>query len=345
MLNIVYNKYTQKNINGKNMNRQFLENIIDAYVLDRDIHSKNIVEIKENLVYEISDLMKLLYETDIELYDMIYDRTKLFQQQVIYNYLDNSYIKESNDINNEENVLVESLGVVLGATGVLGVIGSLLFPNIPTYLMRGLYNIGSLVTSIGASLIREGRYFKFRYSIIQRNVNECYIKCKVSPDDINLLTYLNTSHNNPILTNEKQITIAKCLRDCYVEYYIESTALSLQRYLVCLKNTGQLSNVSGNEDISKILSVLNVGGEQCKEFYENVNDMVDNFYTLIDFVYGDRAGNINFEAKEQVIKLFNNRLISAYKSILGSSSSQGYSKPINQGYSKPNYNQRYNNQK
>jgi hypothetical protein len=160
-------------------------------------------------------------------------------------------------------------------------------------------SIGIGLESVGQFITKRGRYFKFRYSIIQKNAVACYKEAGVTPEDVGLLHYLAVGDTR-IGISEKSIVESADLQNCFVKFAIEQIALLMKSYFLCLKNTGGFDAVENltSSDIIKITSGVELSA-MCQEYYTQVKEAFENFYHLLDFVYGDN----NKKKKDQIMEL------------------------------------------
>lgn len=163
-------------------------------------------------------------------------------------------------------------------------LGRMLSKNI----FKAASSIGGGFETVGSFLTKRGRYFKFRYSIIQKNAVQCYKTAGVTPDDVNLLHYLSVGDTRLGLS-EKSLSEAQALQKCFINYSIESISLLMKSYFLCLKNTGGFETVEklSANDIIKVTSGVELSA-MCQEYYTIVKESFDNFYHLLDFVYDDK---------------------------------------------------------
>jgi len=289
------------------MDRRFLLDVCDAYLVDHNVYSeqpkKIISQVREKIVDEVLDLVHELRETDVELYDQLWDRTKLDQQQIIKTYLDYCY--------EEEQLLNEDITTIV-STGMLAFLVSWLSSGqISKTVFRGVEEVGKWMEGLAGTLRRQGRYFKFRYAIIQRNVKRCYTQCGVEPKDIGFLTYTQLKHKGSLLTTQEAVSQGKCLRKCYIEYAIAAIALKTQNYFSCLRYTGafdQIENIRDNELLTTITSV-NLSST-CKSHFDDAKESFSRFNDLLDFVYGN-----NSQKKQEASRKLQTQLVGAKRQI------------------------------
>ena len=68
------------------MNVNFLQSISEAYIMDTEL------KVDQNIIFEeLYDVVKFLRVYDENLYNELYESTKLQQQRILKNYLDISY--------------------------------------------------------------------------------------------------------------------------------------------------------------------------------------------------------------------------------------------------------------
>jgi len=140
-----------------------------------------------------------------------------------------------------------------------------------------LYDLGKFLT--------KGRYWKFQYAIIQKNLKQSYVKCDIDIKDIDFKFY------SAIKDSDKKATAdvskkAKCLRDKYLKIHITQIGLLLKSYFICLKRTGNFKQVE-NVDPKELMVILQKTklSNSCLEYYEIVKQTLEDFdYMLNAFV-------------------------------------------------------------
>lgn len=284
------------------MDVRFLTEICEAYLVDNDIYSlkdkKQINIIRDNITNNVLSMVKELRESDLELYTMIYDQGKIKQQQIIKQYLDLTY--------GDEQTINESVLLIAGAG--IGILATALYAgkHLSKTVMSIVHSIGSAFESIGKSIMLQGREAKFRYAIIQKNAQDCYKKCGIDPDDIVPTSYFAVRKDPVFFATPKGVKQGTCLRECYVEFAIKSMGLLMQAYFACLKKTGSFSDVENatGDDLIKVISGLKLG-TACNEYYKEIKNGFDNFYSLLDFVYMDddsKKQDANSRLKSELIQ-------------------------------------------
>ena len=323
------------------MDRRFLLELCDAYLIDHNVHAnhdkKTISQMSERITFEVLDLVQELRDTDLELYNQLWDQTKTHQQQVIKSYLDMCY-EVDNQIDNNGEVIQEGL-TWLGWTALTGAVYYLAQGQLSKFVFSSVATLGKVMESIADKLRKQGRYFKFRYAIIQRNAAKAYTTCGVDPKDINTFTYLQAGQSNFPFSSAKAIKQGACLREHYVSYVIEVICLQLQNYFACLKWTSQFSSVenSNGNDLMKTISGLNLSAA-CKEHYDDVRESFSNFHDLIEFVY-DNDDRKKMDMTEKLKK----RVVESRDQV----KKTNQLKQFNPKYSKPannQFNPKYSNQ-
>jgi len=324
------------------MDRRFLLELCDAYLIDHNVHAnhdkKIISQMKEKITFEVLDLVQELRDTDIELYNQLWDQTKTYQQQVIKSYLDMCY-EVDNQVDENGEVIQEGLTFAGGAiiTAALYYISQ---GQISKFTFNTLSTIGKVMESVADKIRKQGRYFKFRYAIVQRNAMKSYANCGVDPKDINVMTYMQAGQSNFPFSSNIAMKQGSCLRESYVNYVIEVICLQLKNYFACLKWTNDFSVVekSNGNDLMKTISGLNLSAA-CKEHYDDVRESFSNFHDLIEFVYDDddrRKMDMTEKLKKRVVE--SRDQIKRTKNVNQFNSK--YSKPANNNqfnskYSKP----------
>jgi len=269
------------------MNVNFLKEISEAYVIDSGI------EIDPDQIFEeLYGIAKYLQTYDLDLYNELYESTKLQQQQILKRYLDHDY---------EQKVISE-----VYEYAILTTILTLLFgPSISKAANAALAWLGNSFETLGKFLIKHGKYSQLRYSIIQQNTQKCYAACGIKTSrDISALSYYNISSSSIMPSTEKGLLQGKCLRECYIEELREVIALHMENYFACLKRTGKFEVVQKTDidDIMKLVSSTNISSA-CESYYAAAREALDDFYRILELVYSSQGeADLRFE---QINKLRN----------------------------------------
>lgn len=271
------------------MNIRFLKEISEAYVIDSGLKQS-----PEQIFDDLYDIVKLLQEHDVFLYNELYEATSLKQQRIFKNYLDKIYT--------DENIITED-GIVIPAPIILGSIVALLFgKTIAKTYYKLASTIGEAFETLGRFLARHGKYSQIRYAIIQENSRKCYVKCGVNkPSEIHILSYMTIKSSSSVGTKDS-IEQGRCLRECYIEELIELIGLHMENYFACLKKTGGFEAVrqTDSDDIMKMISSTNIASV-CESYYIAARDALDNFYRVLELVYDKR--NEDDKRLEKINKL------------------------------------------
>lgn len=261
------------------MDVRFLKDISEAYVIDSGLK-----QTPEQIFDSLYDAVKFLQSYDINLYNELYEVSKLRQQQILKNYLDAIYVSEQDTIQEIADVISIPTSVVLG-----GIVALLFGKSIAKTFSSVIATLGESFETFGKWLARHGKYSQIRYAIIQENTKRCYTKCGIQkPSDIHLFTYF-TIKSSSMLGGQKSIEQGRCLRECYIEELIELIGLHMENYFACLKRTGGFDVVqkTDSDDIMKMISSTNIASV-CESYYTAARDALDNFYRVLELVYNKR---------------------------------------------------------
>ncbi len=289
------------------MDVRFLKDISEAYIMDSGLQVE-----PEQIFEELYNIAKFLQTYDNDLYNELYESTKLQQQQILKRYLDISY----------EQHLISETGIIIPADTILVGIVSLIFgKSIAKTLFKAGAVLGGAFETLGKWLSRHGKYSQIRYAIIQQNTQACYSKCGIkTPADIKVFSYISIKSGSALL-GINAIQQGICLRECYITELSDLIALHMENYFVCLKKTGGFEVVqkSDSDDIIKMISNTNIASA-CESYYNAAREALDNFYRVIEMVYNSqteadkRLEKINqlrtkiYEAKQLVQKINQNQI-------------------------------------
>lgn len=284
------------------MNFPLIKTIVKSFFDQHDIKNQDIEEVS----HEILNFLRDLRENEIEIYHEYQDQPLLIQTNILTDYLYSIYFEDKilEDLEKQsalleidrplefidEGVLSSIAGGIFSKaflTGVLVYIVTLLMSKKLSKLHFSIIaRIGELLETISKKLLTSGRYWKFRYQIVQKNSAKCYRSCGIDPNDISPLTYWHVYINTkmPIYT-EKSVEQARCLTRCYVAHFIYLIQIYLEQYFTCLKNTGEFDSIKNAKlsDIMKIVSSTDISSS-CSDFYKVLRGKLDLFDDLLNFV-------------------------------------------------------------
>jgi hypothetical protein len=290
------------------MDVRFLKTISEAYIVQHRLQDK--VTVNE-LFEDVYSLMKELRETDIELYDHLYDAPVLQQQNIISTYFDLQYQDK-----------LEEIGTLFLAGAAISAILTWIYG---TRITRTMFSFAEkfakTMEGLAKFVLKKGRYWKFRYAIIEKNAKKCYVHCGVKDSDITSSHYFSPGADPGIIGSVKGREQARCLAKCYVEYTIESINLLCKSYFVCLKKTGDYESIQRlkPDDTLKVLSGLKLSNT-CVDFYQEMRTLFDEFNDLLDYVYGKDES-----AKNEALKTLKGKLIESRNEISRSNNLKQYS--------------------
>ena len=263
------------------MDVRFLGEVTEAFIVENSLYDKYKAE---ELREELYTMIKELRESDIELYDQLYDTGRIQQQQILDTYLTYEYL----DANVIQEFAIEHLAVG-GITALL----TLIYQN---RINRSIFavgkGIGKVLEGVGKFLTTRGRYWKFRYAIIQQNTKKCYVACDVDEKTLSAWSYFSVGSKPPTLSTGESHRQGECLKECYVEFATRSIALLAKSYFACLKKSGDWDSVKDArpDDILSVVSGLQLSS-LCHTYFEEMKEAMDSFGDLIDFVYGKSSPN------------------------------------------------------
>ena len=265
------------------MDVRFLGEVCEAFIIKNSLYDKCKADV---LREELLELVREVRETDIELYDHLYDTGRLQQQKILETYLNYQYLNNGNNETLEEMV-IDPLTLNLTVGGISALL-TLIYQN---RINKSIFGAGRLIgkafESVGNFLTKHGRYWKFRYAIIQQNAKKCYVKCGITEKDLSAWSYLSVGSSPPTLATTESHRQGECLKECYVSHSIEAIALLSKSYFACLKKSGDWNSVreAKPDDILTMLSGLQIS-TLCQSYYTEMKKAMDSFTDLLDFVYG-----------------------------------------------------------
>ena len=285
------------------MDVRFLGEVSDAFIVKHSLYNKCT---KDELQQDLYSLIKELRETDIELYDHLYDTNRIQQVKILETYLDYQYRM------NGDGQVIEEIGPISLAIGGISALVTILYQNrINKAIFATAKSIGEVVSGIGEFLTKHGRYWKFRYAIVQQNAKKCYLTCDIDEKTLSAWTYFSVGKEPPILASQETFRQGECLKKCYVRFSIESIALLAKSYFACLKRSGGWQEVmdARPDDILTVVSGLQLSS-LCQAYYEEMKKSMDMFSDLLDFVFGTSS-----PAKQGALKDLKNKVIESRKEI------------------------------
>lgn len=290
------------------MDVRFLKTISEAYIVQHRLQDKVTAD---ELFEDVYSLMKELRETDIDLYDHLYDAPVLQQQSIISNYFDLQYQEK-----------LEEIGTLFLAGTAIGLILSYIYgTRITKSMFSFAEKFAKIMEGLAKFVLKKGRYWKFRYAIIEKNAKKCYVHCGVKDSDIKASHYFSPGAQPSVVSSVKAREQSRCLAKCYVEYTIESINLLCKSYFVCLKKTGEYATLQGlkPDDTLKVLSGLKLSNT-CVDFYQEMRTLFDEFNDLLDYVYGKEE-----TPKREALQSLKGKLIQSRNEIGKSTNMRQYS--------------------
>lgn len=289
------------------MDIPFLNLICESFLVQHDCfktNPKEIQQIKETIITDLTTLVRELRETDIELYDKLYDSSRVDQTKILTNYLNVRYL---------DNETINEIGIFLPSmiAGMLILTLTTLGKPISNTIFYTASTIGTWIESLGKYINTKGKNMQFRFQIIQRNHEKCYTKCEVKKEDIEFFNYLAVKkqdyHMMPALSSKQ----SACLRECFVELTIEQINLLMNNYFACLRYSKAYTDVENAkpDEILKIISGVQAS-PACLEIYKIVKESFDNFYKLLEFLYEDYDNT-----KQEKLMLLKDRILQTRNAI------------------------------
>lgn len=251
--------------NGSAMRASFILEIVDVIAKERGIDGKDLGQ------RFLSD-WRNLREEDPDLWEEIGSLPRLEQQSLIRHY-----------------VLLQEIG----AETLLVLVG----PPLIYWMLRGpvghaifasMHYLGKFFQSLGQRLNNLGFQWRFRYAIIMRNLEKCYLACGVDPENLrrqftsfSYFAFTQFVEKIPAEAKER----AFCLARCYVHFMIESIGMLSEAYFRCLKDAGMFERVKGIDraDILRMPDVV-LSRVVCYDYQKILRSSIDEFFQFLDFL-------------------------------------------------------------
>jgi len=245
------------------MDIPFLKLMAESYVSDSD-EKLNLSDITEHLLVTFGKF-KLAYP---EAVNELYSKSRSFQQDLIYSYLDNKYLVRE-DLENE--YVDESIG------------------NWITDLRKRIAN------RIWSEKILTPEQ-EFMITLVNKNYDNCNRQCapsyNLTPEQISDLLYINpnsnSNHRTSIIdiksrySNFNENAISRCLRFCYLDFMTSIYAEGIMSYETCVKKLkGEEITISNYNDMLKNYPIDGI----CNEIYITLNDIYKEIDRLLDYIY------------------------------------------------------------
>jgi hypothetical protein len=256
------------------MDIPFLKLMSEAYVSDSN-SDLNINDVSTYLLTSFGKF-KIAYP---EVVKELYAHSRTFQQDLIYLFLDKTYLVEDEiDINVESEYIDEA---------------SQLFQRLTTKLRQITnFRLRSPFYQKALSLSPEQQ---FMMSVIEKNYSNCNRSCSnnipLSPEQLSDLLYINP-YSDPgkrtslssLLRNASIniVSLSKCIRICYLDYMTSVYAEGIFAFESCVKNlNGSQITISNYSDMLRNYPVTGM----CNEIYITLNDLYKEIDQLLDYVY------------------------------------------------------------
>lgn len=302
------------------MDRNFLAETTKGYLTNHNAYHdfpEKINEINDTIYNDLVETIDLIYSADYTLYEEFKYMSKTDQYRVLEIYLDDQYLKEDETL--DEGVFSavggwvgKMLGSIWSSVASMPIWGQgALFILVISVIIwkrepitrrtfQTLSKIGGAFDKVG-DFLKKARFTRFRYAVLQQNVEKCYKKCGIKDlkKDIKWSDYFNKfGGDDPDFWVFKQDK-AFCLINCYVMHEIEKVKAVTKMYFVCLRNTQNFDNI---RDLSseKLINMLsqdksvhrsyNFGMQStCAEYFDIISESISAIHDLIDFFYRDRT--------------------------------------------------------
>jgi hypothetical protein len=286
------------------MDVRFLGEVAEAFIVKYSLYDHYNAKTLQDELYS---LVKEVRETDIELYDHLYDTGRLQQQKILETYLGYQHLE------GKDEEVIQEFGIELGLTHLaIGGITALLTIIYQNRINKAIFatgkNIGKVLEYIGTTLTRHGRYWKFRYAIVQQNAKKCYVACGIDEKNLSAWSYFSVGSKPPNLSTAESHRQGTCLKKCYIQFTIESIALLSKSYFACLKRSGDWADVKNArpDDILTVLSGMHISS-LCQSYFDDMKKAMDTFTDLLDFVYGKSSPDKTKAMKELKTKVLAGR--------------------------------------
>lgn len=245
------------------MDIPFLKLMAESYVSDSD-EKLNLSDITEHLLATFGKF-KLAYP---EAVNELYSKSRSFQQDLIYSYLDNKYLVRE-DLENE--YVDESIVDII--------------VNIRKKLAKLIWSEKILTPEQ-----------EFMITLVNKNYDNCNKQCapsyNLTSEQISDLLYINPNSNSNHRTsitdlksrysNFNENAISRCLRFCYLDFMTSIYAEGIMSYETCVKKLkGEEITISNYNDMLKNYPIDGM----CNEIYIALNDIYKEIDRLLDYIY------------------------------------------------------------
>lgn len=302
------------------MDRQFLSEVTKGYLTNHNVykdHPKDIDMINKTIYDDLIETIDLIYDVEEDLYEEVKHMKKTDQYRIFEIYLDSSYKSTDFEVVNE-GVITGTISYLLG--GIWSIAVGLPSPiQIPliilTLIVIGLNRepitrrtfqflkiVCNKLDGLG-DILKKTRVTKFRYAVLQQNVESCYRKCGITnlKKDIKWSDYFSKGVGDDpgiiLLLNDQKKT--QCLIHCYVKHEIDKVKLVTKMYFACLRNTQNFDSIK-NLSSTKLLAVLSKDSAEhrnlnfamqssCAEYFDIISESINTIHDLIKFFYKDKT--------------------------------------------------------
>jgi len=286
--------------------------LMDNYILYDESSQNKIDDLESVIEIEIIEILHHARDNDLEYYEEFQDFSLLQQQKVItelsfgicydlnipLNNSDNNKKLEEGILNTGYDWLVSTLNFAADNWLISSTIAVITFilvvlnqRKITTNIVKIGAGLGEGLANTGKLLVRHGRYWKFRYAIVQQNVKQCYSECGVTDlSKLGFVSYWNASKiDEDKLINSK----SECLGRCYIEQHIIITMMIFKLYLICLKSTGKfdtIRDIGEQQLVAVFFNKQNIRpnymlSSACEEYYSIIADNFEKFNDLLNFAF------------------------------------------------------------
>ena len=330
------------------MQKQYIYNLAEAYVIDNQLYKENLTA--DELCESFYGLLKEIREEQPYLYASLDESNKFGQQLIFKNYFDLTFkpetfveasLEDLNEITGLDFVLSTSWQAIILKT-LIGFAFYKFKRPLSKIILQTYNGVMSAINALGKSLANSGRTTQLAYAIIQKNAQKCYQQCDFDPKkDAGPADYMFQHTKAGFLRNVGRLFLSEkdeekmdCLRECYISTNKEIVKLAAHSYFVCLKNTGDLSRLPLERDFSayqQILSTSNLS-QSCDNVAEYFSKAMDTYDDILDLIYHEEPIEIRKRKNELMSEIYNlhkesssgSKFIPSQKQV-NDNRSQGYS--------------------
>jgi hypothetical protein len=257
------------------VNRPFIKQIVESYLIDKELDKKKFDEL-HNYVLEEIEFLKLDFKCA---YDLLHEFDMVSQQNYIYHILD---LKDV-ELTTESDIFTITTAILIGALPYL------YNTDYARELAQKVLS-GIVKARMGIVEFLENKPMFKRYKtidkIISSNFEDCKRKAGINNNvsDSMMSTILHSKIKGSYPLDKDQHDKLELLINCYIDYLVSMVANLTVIYSKCVEETGE-SKLKTDMGINSILSIPT--GSKCQVLHDQLRELHASLIDVLEIFYPD----------------------------------------------------------